>query len=486
MLNHHSVMVKPVVKRTPAADPHSWKRRWSREQIADPAETANLAEGYKGFLDECRTERECVRWTSRSLRSLGFSDLSQNDLPPAEPGRGFFLANREGGIAFGRVGTEDFLSGTNLLVFHLDSPRLDLKPIPLAGDGDTGLGLVRTHYYGGIKKYHWVNIPLTLRGTLRRSDGTSVDVSGEGWTLVIPDLEPHLSHKAQDHRKLPEGIQGEELVALAAQSTPDPESDVQPVVRSMLESLNRTYGTTEEDLICSDLCLVPQFSPRDIGLDRGMVGAYGQDDRVSAFSAFRAVTGTPSPARWAVAIGFDKEEIGSDGPTGAKSAFLELLYYKLLDWTGHRGSRRELNMVFTRTFCISSDVKAAVDPIFKGVHDIQNAARAGSGITITKYTGSGGKAGTNDASAEMVHALRSHFANHEIAWQMQETGKVDEGGGGTVARFMAYRNMDVLDVGIPVFSMHSKFEVVSKADLHMAVKAFSAFFSDFNPSRLPS
>jgi aspartyl aminopeptidase len=433
------------------------------------------------FLDRCRTERECATYIAQALHDSGFIDLAEKDPPPPAPGQGFYLVNRGSEIAFGRVGRSPLTSGTNLVAFHMDSPRLDLKPIPLDGDVDTGLGLVRTHYYGGIKKYHWVNIPLTLRGTIEREDGRTIDVGPDGWTLIIPDLEPHLSHKVQDHRKLPEGITGEELVALGALGRGDEDCERQPVVLDMLRALNDRYGTTEEDLICSDLCLVPQYPPRDVGLERGMIGAYGQDDRVSAYSAMRAMLGSSDPERWALSIGFDKEEIGSEGATGARSFFLESFYYKLIEWTGSRGMRRDLNSVLSRTFCISSDVKAAVDPVFKGVHDIQNAARSGSGITITKYTGSGGKSDANDASAEMVFKLRSHLNSLKIAWQMQETGKVDEGGGGTVARFLSSRNMDVIDVGIPVFSMHSKFEVISKADLYMAFKAFSGFFTAFRP-----
>jgi aspartyl aminopeptidase len=478
-------MVKPNLKRKPM-EPHTWKRRWSREKIDDPSLPERMCEEYKSFLDTCRTERECVQRIGGILSEHGFIDLASGQRPPPRPGLGFYMINRGSGIAFGRVGSTDIMEGTNILAFHMDSPRLDLKPLPLDGDADTGLGLIRTHYYGGIKKYHWVNIPLTMRGTIRRSDGVTIDVAKDRWTFVIPDLEPHLSHKVQDHRKLPDGITGEELVALAAQAGVDEDAERQPVVGAMLRALSERYGTTEEDLISSDLCLVPEYPPRDVGLDRGLIGAYGQDDRVSAFCALKGMIDTPEAGRWALAIGFDKEEIGSDGPTGAKSAFLESFIYGLLEWMGRPGSRRELNSVMSRSFCISSDVKAAVNPIFKGVHDIQNAARAGSGITITKYTGSGGKVGTNDASAEMVYSLRSHLNGNGVAWQMQETGKVDEGGGGTVARFLASRNMDVIDVGIPLFSMHSKYEVVSKADIYMAYRAFGTFFGNFRPSRPPS
>ena len=465
-----------------AKDPHSWKRTWSRERIEEPLDASKLAGSYKAFLDEFRTERECVRAMSDILSHSGFVDLTGPTRAKPSPGRGFFIVNREREIAFGLVGHSPLTEGANLLAFHLDSPRLDLKPLPVDGDADTGLGFLRTHYYGGIKKYHWVNIPLSLRGTIHTSDGRIIDVGRDGWTLVIPDLEPHLSKKVQDHRKLSEGIAGEEMIALAAQGIVDPDSERPPVAAYILELLNKRYGIAEEDLISSDLCLVPDLPPRDLGFDRSMVAAYGQDDRISGYAALDAALekGDP-PQRWALALGLDKEEIGSDGPTGAKSAFLELLVYRLLEWSGDRTNRRSLNSALGRTFCISSDVKSGINPSFKGVQDPLNAARLGSGVTITKYTGSGGKNSANDASAEMVHKLRSHLNKENIAWQMQETGRVDEGGGGTVAKFLATRNMDVIDVGIPLLSMHSKYEVSSKSDIYMARKLFYTFFRRFTP-----
>ncbi|MDG6225821.1 MAG: aminopeptidase [Candidatus Thermoplasmatota archaeon] len=463
-------------------DPHSWKRKWSRESVELPGDLSKLAGSYKQFLDDCRTERECARSMADRLSGSGFIDLSRPTRAKPSPGRGFFLVNRNREIAFGMVGKRPLVQGTNLIAFHLDSPRLDLKPLPVDGDADTGLGFLRTHYYGGIKKYHWVNIPLSLRGTIHTTDDRIIDVGRDGWTLIIPDLEPHLSKKAQDTRKLMNGITGEELIALAAQGVVDPDSDRPPVTKLILELLNEKYGIGEEDLISSDLCLVPDLPSRDLGFDRSMIAAYGQDDRISGYTALEAVLekGDP-PERWALAVGFDKEEVGSDGPTGARSSFLELLIYRLLEWSGEGNKRKAMNAVLGGTFCISSDVKSGINPSFKGVQDPLNAARLGSGVTITKYTGSGGKYSANDASAEMVHKLRSHLNKENIAWQMQESGRVDEGGGGTVAKFLASRNMDVIDVGIPLLSMHSKYEVSSKADIYMAKMLFSSFLRRFTP-----
>jgi aspartyl aminopeptidase len=254
-------------------------------------------------------------------------------------------------------------------------------------------------------------------------------------------------------------------------------------VGKVLEHLNKEYGMVEEDLISSELCLVPSWPPRDVGLDRGLIGAYGQDNRVSSFCAMRALIDLKRqdarPKRWGGVMCFDKEEIGSEGNTSARSMFLELTFYRLLELAGQRGRRRDLSGSLRSSFALSADVKSGVNPVFKGVQDPTNSARLGAGLTITKYTGRGGKSGANDASAEMVSGIRRLFNDEGIIWQMQETGKVDMGGGGTVAKFVAERNMDVLDVGIPLLSMHSPLEVSAKVDISMAVKGFKAFLEKY-------
>jgi aspartyl aminopeptidase len=463
--------------------PHSWKRRFIMEEGASKDAYETISGDYITHLDSVFTEREGVDYWVKELSKSGFKDLSR--ARKLKPGEGFYLVNRERGMVAGIAGKADLTRGANIIVSHLDSPRLDLKPRPVDGDKETGLGFLRTHYYGGIKKYHWFNIPLALKGRVYRGDGSVVDIDiGRGEddpVLIIPDLEPHLSNKAQNFRKLVSGVRGEELIALAVSSRKMEDDDsISPAVEKILTIVKERYDITEEDLISSDLCLVPAWGPRELGLDRGMIASYGHDNRVSSFASNRALIDIRKkkgiPERWCISFCFDKEEIGSDGPTGAKSAFMELSLYKMLELTGHKGTGRELRSSMSGSFVLSADVKSGVNPNFRGVHDIHNSARCGAGLTITKYTGKGGKSGANDASAEMVSSIKRLFNGNGIIWQMQETGKVDQGGGGTIAKFMAERNMDVLDIGIPLLSMHSPLEVVSKADLYMAVKGFNSFY----------
>jgi len=479
--------VKKKVSRK-AKNPYSWKRSWAAEKRTDPMSIKRISELYMEFLDKAKTEREAVEYWEEKLLESGFIDITEGTKKGPKPGRGFYLINREKQIFAGIVGSREILDGLNIVLSHLDAPRIDLKPVPLDGDRDTGLGIIRTHYYGGIKKYHWVNIPLALHGRVVRGDGSTIDIKvGEDETepvFLIPDLEPHLSGKVQNGRKLSEGIKGEEMLVLAGSgSIPDDEDERAGIVEEVLRLLHSGFGINEEDLISSDIALVPAWRAREIGLDKGLIGAYGHDNRVSSFCAMQAlldlVKQKTMPARWVLASNFDREEIGSEGNTGARSQSFEMSIYEMLNWVGYRGTRRELMNVMSRSFALSADVKSGMNPMFKSVQDPMNSARLGAGITITKYTGRGGKVGANDASAEMVGAIRRLFNEGGINWQMQETGRVDAGGGGTVAKFIAVRNMDVLDVGIPLLSMHSPFEVLSKLDVHTAYRAFSRFFSGF-------
>jgi len=469
--------VKKLIK-----DPHSWTRKWSAETKIPIDDLGSISREYMEHLAVATTERESVRYWIDALKRSGFKDLSR--CRKIKAGDGFFIANREKAIAVGIAGSNDIEEGMNIIVSHLDSPRLDLKPVPLAGDSDTGLGLLRTHYYGGIKKYHWVNIPLALKGCVIKENGERIDIDigmdENDPVFTVPDLLPHLSRKTQNARKLSMGIRGEDLQALSS-SGPVTEED-NAIVEHVLEHLKGEYGIEEEDLVSSELCLVPAWKPREIGLDRGLIGAYGHDNRVSSYASNRALMDLKKKRgntdRWCVSFCFDKEEIGSDGPSGAKSAFVELTIYKLMEMTGRRGTGKELRRTMSSSFVLSADVKSGINPNFKGLQDPNNSARLGAGLTITKYTGRGGKVGANDASAEMVSSIRKIYNDNGIIWQMQETGKVDMGGGGTVAKFMATRNMDVIDTGIPLLSMHSPFEVLAKVDLFMAVKGFTAFYKE--------
>ncbi len=481
-------VVKKAVSRV-RKDRYSWERRWSATEMGGKEGIEDLARSYMGHLSICRTEREAVVYWKEALLEAGFQDGDGTQLRTISPGEGVFFTNRGKEITAFLAGSDGPDAGVNLIVTHLDSPRLDLKPLPMDGDKDTGLSFIKTHYYGGIKKYQWVNIPLSLHGRVVRSDGSFVDIRlGDGPdepVFVIPDLPPHLSRKVQDNRKLFEGIKGEELLALSGMGRAEMEKDEgrPSVAGQVLEHLNKQYGMVEEDLVSSELCLVPSWPPREVGLDRGLIGAYGQDNRVSSYCAMRALMDLKKqgviPKRWGGVMCFDKEETGSEGNTSARSMFLELTFYNLLELAGQRGRRRDLSGSLRSSFAISADVKSGVNPVFKGVQDPTNSARLGAGLTITKYTGRGGKSGANDASAEMVSGIRRLFNKEGIIWQMQETGKVDMGGGGTVAKFLGERNMDVLDVGIPLLSMHSPLEVSAKVDISMAVKGFRAFLGKY-------
>ncbi len=483
--------VKKKAKRR-SKDPYSWKRSWTAHKKKDLKSIKKISELYMEYLDTAKTEREAVGYWQDRLLQEGFIDITGGTRKTSKEGRGFFQINRGKQIFAGIVGLSDIGKGLNIVLTHLDAPRIDLKPMPLDGDRDTGLGILRTHYYGGIKKYQWVNIPLAIHGRIVRGDGTNIDIRvGEEDTdpvFIIPDLEPHLSGKVQNKRKLSEGIKGEEMLVLAGSgSIPGDDEARAGVIEDVLRYLRSEYGIGEEDLISSDIALVPAWKPKEIGLDRGLIGAYGHDNRVSSFCAMQALVdmkrGKVLPSRWALVANFDREEIGSEGNTGARSQSFEMAVYDLLHWTGGKGTRRELMNVMSRSFALSADVKSGMNPMFKSVQDPMNSARLGAGITITKYTGSGGKAGANDASAEMVGSIRRLFNEGGINWQMQETGRVDAGGGGTVAKFAAVRNMDILDVGIPLLSMHSPFEVLSKLDVHTANLAFRRFFSEFPGER---
>lgn len=477
-------MKKKAVRKV-RKDPYSWERRWSASLLGDANELGDVSRSYMEHLAACRTERESVSYWREALLGEGFLDGDEPNVKAIRPGEGVLFTNRGKQLSAFIAGSRGPDAGTNLIVTHLDSPRLDLKPLPVDGDRETGLSFLRTHYYGGIKKYHWVNIPLSLHGRVVRSDGSVLDIRlGDGPeepVFVVPDLMPHLSRKVQDGRKFFEGIKGEELLALSGMGPAEAgkEGGRPTVVSQVLALLNERYGIVEEDLISSELSLVPSWPPREVGLDRGMIGAYGQDNRVSSFCALKALIDLKRqgsvPSRWAGVFCFDKEEVGSEGNTSARSMFLELTFYRILEMGGLRGRRRDLANALRGSFALSADVKSGVNPVFKGVQDPTNSARIGAGVTVTKYTGRGGKSGANDASAEMVSRIRRLFNRESVVWQMQETGKVDMGGGGTVAKFVAERNMDVLDVGIPLLSMHSPLEVSAKVDVHMAVRGFRAF-----------
>ncbi len=452
---------------------------WEKLSNRKKGQIYNLCEDYKRFLDVAKTEREAVREILRIAKKAGFRDIST--VKRARAGTKIYMVNRNKTIALGILGGQPVSHGVNMVASHIDSPRLDLKQNPLYEDGETKLGMLRTHYYGGIKKYHWVNIPLAIHGTVIRADGSSVDmVIGEkpgDPVFTIMDLLPHLSRKSQGKKKLNEGIAGEGLQLLFG-SLPVRDEKVKSKVKlNLLKMLNQRYGMTEEDFISAELEVVPAWKATDVGLDASFVGAYGHDDRVCAYTSLMAICEYEgSPENTLMALFFDKEEIGSDGNTGVKSRFVENTIGAMLGLQDREYRDAELRAALENSKALSSDVNAAVNPMFKGVHELSNAAKAGCGICITKYTGSGGKYSSSDASAEFVGEIRRILNREKVPWQAAALGKVDEGGGGTVAKFLAELNMDVLDCGTALISMHSPFELASKADIFATYEAYVAFY----------
>jgi aspartyl aminopeptidase len=362
-------------------------------------------------------------------------------------------------------------------VSHIDAPRLDLKQNPLYEEVD--IVFLKTHYYGGIKKYQWLARPLAIHGTVLTRAGKTVDIHvGDDDTdpvFAISDLLPHLSRKVQANKKVSEAFQGEKLNLMVGSLPIGDDETKERFKLAILEHLFSTYGLIEEDLVSAEIEVVPAGRARDVGWDRGLVGAYGQDDRVCAYASLEAVVDLAKPARTAVVLFMDKEEIGSDGATGAKSRFLEDFVSELFEKTGQEATEKAVRTCLMNTWALSADVNGALDPDYQEVHEERNAAKLGYGVCITKFTGSGGKYGSSDANAEYLGHIRKIFNENNVVWQTGELGKVDEGGGGTIAKFLAVYGMEVLDCGTPLLSMHSPFEIASKGDIYMTFKAYCAF-----------
>ncbi|MEF8834755.1 MAG: aminopeptidase [Candidatus Thermoplasmatota archaeon] len=436
-----------------------------------------FAEDYKDFLSSSKTERQAVERSEEILRENGFKAISEYE--DLEPGDKVYFINRNKSLAAAVIGGEDLTHGCNIVTSHIDAPRLDLKQRPLYEDGDASVALLQTHYYGGIKKYQWVSTPLAIHGRVVKEDGTPVDISiGEDPDdpiFVISDLLPHLSQKKQGERKMKEVIKGEELNLIVAGIPIDDEDVGDKVKMKVLKMLNEKYDITEEDFTSAELEVVPAHDVSDVGFDRSMLGGYAHDDRVCAYTSLRALLGLKDPQKTSMAILFDKEEIGSEGNTGANSEFVESFYSKLLELYKDEYTMNDHREMLDNSKAISGDVSPAVNPSFKSVHEMQNAASFGKGIAINKFTGAGGKYSANDAHAEYVALIRRIFNENDVYWQTAELGKVDEGGGGTVAKFLAELNIDVIDAGTPVLGMHAPFELISKGDLYHTFKAYQAF-----------
>lgn len=443
---------------------------WKRRSKEETEEIFAFCEGFKQFLDKAKTEREAAGYVEAILKEHGFSQDLQ--------GPKVYRVNRGKEVVAFRKGARDIADGLRIIIAHVDAPRLDLKQNPLYEDVD--LALLRTHYYGGIKKYQWVAMPLALHGVVVKADGTTVNIvlgeDDKDPVFSIDDLLPHLSRKHQDEKKLSEAIEGEKLTILFG-SMPLLGEDKEPVKKAVLALLGERYGISEEDFISAEIEAVPAFRARDVGIDRSMVGAYGQDDRASSYPLLRAIADLEKEPTWPVlAVFIDKEEIGSEGNTSAQSHFVQIFLEDLLEDNGVADPGRIVRRALSKSKAVSADVNGAVNPNWQEVHEKQNSCYLGGGICVTKFTGHGGKVGANDAHAEFVAEIRAIFARENIIWQTGELGKIDEGGGGTVAKYLAEYGMDIIDMGAPLLTMHSPFEISSKLDIHESYRAFKAFF----------
>lgn len=464
---------------------YTTKNGWKELNDQEISNAFAFCEDYKQFLDKGKTERECAALIEKLALDKGFlslQDAVKNN--KCQPGTKVFHVSRKKTVILAVIGEEDIVNGVNMIGAHIDAPRIDLKQNPLYEDVDSAL--LKTHYYGGIKKYQWVTLPLALHGVFIKGNGETVNVRigsdiGDP-AFVITDLLPHLAAD-QMQKKLSEAITGEGLNLLIG-SIPDKDkstgdkdkSEKDLITKNILKILNEKYGVCEEDFVSAELEIVPAHNAVDIGFDRSMIGAYGQDDRVCSYGALEALFHIKTPKRTSICVLTDKEEIGSMGNTGAKSVILENFILNLLSWQNKTSGILELRNCLEKSKMLSADVNPGVDSNYKDVQDLKNAAYLGKGIVIEKYTGSRGKSGGSDANAEFVGEIRKMLNDNHIIWQTGELGKVDQGGGGTIAQFVANLGTDVLDCGVAILSMHSPLEITSKIDIYINYLANKAFY----------
>ena len=445
------------------------KSVYQRRDDAAVEAAMEYAKGYAAYLDAAKTEREAVRESIRLAEEKGFRPYRFGDA--MKVGDKFYYNNRGKNLYLFTIGSEPVEKGIRISAAHIDSPRIDLKQCPLYEEG--GMSFFKTHYYGGIRKYQWLAIPLSLHGVVVKKDGTAVEVCvGEDETdpvFYINDLLPHLGHE-QDRKPLGEVITGEKLNILVGSRPFDGEGENDSIKLRTLCLLHEKYGITEEDFLSAELCAVPAFKARDVGFDRSLIGAYGHDDRVCAYPALSAIMENADSEHTLLCVLADKEEIGSEGNTGMQSDLLPDLMAAIAKARG-----ADPAAVRAASLCLSADVSAAYDPNFADVFEKRNSALVSAGVVLTKFTGARGKSSTNDASAEYIGWLRRILAEENVVWQTAELGKVDCGGGGTVAKYIAAHNIETVDLGVPVVSMHAPYEVIAKVDLYEAYRAFSAF-----------
>lgn len=435
-----------------------------------------FSDNYMTFLNVSKTEREFIKNARKLADENGYKDIMEFD--SLKPGDKIYFINREKSMYLAIIGTEPIENGLHIIGSHVDSPRLDLKPNPLCED--TELAYFKTHYYGGIKKYQWTTIPLAIHGRIVKPNGEKIDICiGEDSTdpiFTITDLLPHLAQD-QMQKKLKDGIDGEDLKLLVGSIPYGNEKGADLVKLNILNILNQKYGITEADLSSSEIELVPEFKARSLGFDGGLVAAYGQDDKVCAYTSLMAMMELNNVKNTAVCILSDKEEIGSMGNTGMESHMFDFFVSEILNKIGVNKPNL-LDRVFCFSKMLSSDVDAGYDPIYASVSDRENAGFLGKGISLNKYTGARGKSGASDANAEYVAWIRNLLEKNDIKYQIAELGKVDIGGGGTIAYIVANKGADVIDLGVPVLSMHAPYEVTSKYDVYSAYRTYKAFWQE--------
>lgn len=458
------------------------KNAWEKSSEDRVKKAFYFSEDYKAFLDKAKTEREFTYEVEKEAIQNGFKPIDEllaNNIK-LSPGMKVYKVIRNKAVLLSVIGKRSITEGVNIIGAHIDAPRIDLKQNPLYED--TGMVLLKTHYYGGIKKYQWVTIPLALHGVLVKSNSEVVNViigEEEGDPVfTITDLLPHLAAD-QMQKKMSEGITGEGLNLLFGSIPYNDEKIKEKIKLNILKLLNDKYGIIEEDFISAELEIVPAFKAKDVGLDRSMVGAYGQDDRVCAYGAFKAILDIDDVERTSVCVLTDKEEIGSVGNTGAESTIFEDFIASLCAGSNDNYNDIMLRNCLANSRMLSADVNPGVDPNFDGVQDKRNASYLGKGIVIQKYTGVRGKVGGSDANAEYLGYIRKLFNDNNIIWQTGELGKVDQGGGGTIAQFIANLGAEVIDCGVAILSMHSPFEITSKIDIYINYEANKVFYKAF-------
>lgn len=456
----------------------TYERRnfWKAADAAEHKAAFDFALDYKQFLNEAKTVRETIAYTEALLKKHKFMPL------PAKKGAGrVYRIFRNKTIAMAVIGTDPIADGINMVAAHIDAPRVDLKQNPLYEDSSSAMACMRTHYYGGIKKYQWVSTPLALHGVIVKADGTLLNVcvgeKDDEPVFIIPDLLPHLARKEQYTKNLADAIDASKM-NLVFSGMLEPDSEEKEAIKGYaLKVLNERYGITESDFISAELELVPANKARDAGMDASMVVGYGQDDRICAYTGLKAMLDgmDQRPKRTMIVYFSDKEEVGSQGNTGAHSVFIQDFVASLLKHNGEADSSANLRKAMINSRILSGDVTAAIDPNYPGVHERQNAVIFNHGIGVAKFTGSGGKYGCNDANAEFTASVIRMFNDAGVFWQMGELGKVDEGGGGTIAYILANLGAEVLDCGTGLMGMHSLYELCSKADLYSTYKGYKAF-----------